>query len=391
MPGPDRVDFFPPAKKLAPGATGVDLTLTGALNVGALSTARYLGANGSAAAPTFSFSSAGNDDNGMYLINTDYLGFATGGRQRMALLGGSDWAGGYFFGGTSYGIEALIGADATHGWTGSNGAYPFAIRTGLPTTDRMTIGAAGEVGIGMNPAGLAPLDVLGTIRSYQPSNPAYRLDLRWATNVAVLSVYSDGDGLYKPFYLDATSLYLRYDGVNPLFQVDTTGRVITGLATGAGQWGDITVCRSAANTTGVIYFGTGGGGGSCYIHYDGTNFNFARGPSNVATLSSNGTITTSGEFDDAGRRRKTPLAVVTPDEGMAWLRRVIPRRYMMVNEPQAGVILGFFAEELAAASPDLSDRRHYMPQHLETALVAAIQQLDRRLATLERVQGGAHG
>lgn len=39
--------------------------------------------NGTAAAPTFGFSSSGNTDNGMYLVGSDNLGFSVGGTKRL--------------------------------------------------------------------------------------------------------------------------------------------------------------------------------------------------------------------------------------------------------------------------------------------------------------------
>jgi hypothetical protein len=60
---------------------------SGAIFPGTLTATRFLGDDGTAAAPSHSFSGTGDGDNGMYLSAADTLGWSAGGTLRLSLSG----------------------------------------------------------------------------------------------------------------------------------------------------------------------------------------------------------------------------------------------------------------------------------------------------------------
>ncbi len=65
-------------------ADGGAVTATGALSVGSVSSV-LKGPDGSASAPTYSFSTSGNDDNGMFLSAANTVAFSAAGTQRLSI------------------------------------------------------------------------------------------------------------------------------------------------------------------------------------------------------------------------------------------------------------------------------------------------------------------
>jgi hypothetical protein len=181
-------------------------------------------------------------------------------------------------------------------------------------------------------------------------------------------------------------------GTNLAAQIEAGGSVVLGPGTtGLSERGILTLVRAANTAQGLLYFGSGGNAGQSFLYFDGTNYTFGRSSGHSATLSSDGTITTSGEWYDDGRRRKFPVpglpAIVTPARGIAAIRAIQGRVYTMPGDPAMANgehSLGFFAEELQRADPDLSDGKHFNPQRLLAMLVASLHDVDSRLAALER-------
>ena len=196
------------------------------------------------------------------------------------------------------------------------------------------------------------------------------VSLRYGTGTTASSFSSYGDGL----------------------MVSSGGVVwIGGFPAASAVAGDLVVMRAASPTTGVHYFGNSAG--LVYIYYDGSGFTFRNSGGYSATLSTVGVWTNaSAEFSDAdpmdpgkGRvRQKELLNELTRTEASTMLRAVRPLVYKhsrLSDQPQD---IGFFAEELHAVSPFLSDGKGVSPMPLIALLVKTVQDLMQRVETLEQ-------
>jgi hypothetical protein len=202
-----------------------------------------------------------------------------------------------------------------------------------------------------------------------------------AASLGRSGAYLDSMGIAQmTFYSNEVEVF-RYDG----------NRHITfgGLTAGSTLAGDITVARSGTSNAGVIYFSSAGSGtafsaGSCYMYFDGTNFQFGRG-GNISVINGSGNLAyTSSEYEPGTTvKRKLHQRFIDPASALAVIRAIRPRAYTMVKIPQDGGQIGFFAEDLHRASPDLSDGRMMEPDSLLAYTVAAVQRLADRVALLE--------
>lgn len=162
--------------------------------------------------------------------------------------------------------------------------------------------------------------------------------------------------------------------------IDTSGRLATN-GTPVGTQGDLLIRNVAGN--GTLYIRDV----NSFVASDGAIMYFQRSSGNQATLQSNGIITTSHEWQIEGGKKtryKTRDTEIAPDFAMSLLRKITPRTYYMTNEREAGLQVGFFAEELHAASPLLSEGKNFHPQNMITFLAAGVQGLDSRLSAIER-------
>ena len=247
-----------------------------------------------------------------YTHSDDVLAFATGGSERMRILGGSVGIGtsspdtgldcaitNYTFSGTNYDVYGLFGAtsggirlgadssngDSVIGTTGTNDLQ-FVTYNGSSWGSRMTLNNTGNVGIGMTPSAwhanwtALQLGATGFVGQYQAG----------ATDITALGSNVFSDGAYKYLETDEAVIYKQQNGEH-IFDVAASGS-----ANAAISW----TTALTINNSGSVNIGSGA---SISSDADADNLVIQENGAAGITIGSSASSVGSIRFADSGSPR----------------------------------------------------------------------------------------